>query len=127
MHKAAKGVPCVNILAAGFAGGVGVGQLKTAAATKDEFLAVLSHELRTPLAAIAGWTGVLKVSESPEDARRAVEAIERNVGLQSRMVDDLLDVNRTGSRKKSDSAAIHRRRQAYLRRRRLGPAAAGVP
>lgn len=74
-----------------------VDQLKAAAAAKDEFLAVLSHELRSPLAAIAGWAGVLKMSESREHSRRAAEAIERNVGLQSRMVEDLLDVNRISS------------------------------
>jgi CheY-like chemotaxis protein len=36
----------------------------------------------------------LKKNESPEQVRRAAEAIERNVRLQSRMVEDLLDMNR---------------------------------
>ena len=69
-------------------------QLQAASAAKDEFLAVVSHELRTPLAPILGWAGVLKKNESPEQVHRAAEAIERNVLLESRMVDDLLDVNR---------------------------------
>jgi len=69
-------------------------KLQAASAAKDEFLAVVSHELRTPLAPILGWASVLKKNDSPEQARRAAEAIERNVLLQSRMVDDLLDVNR---------------------------------
>jgi signal transduction histidine kinase/ActR/RegA family two-component response regulator len=69
-------------------------KLQAASAAKDEFLAVLSHELRTPLAPIAGWASVLKKSASLEEVRRAAEAIERNAFLQSRMIDDLLDMSR---------------------------------
>ncbi len=68
-------------------------KLQAASAAKDEFLAVLSHELRTPLAAIAGWASVLKKSGTLEQMQRAAEAIERNAFLQSRMVDDLLDMS----------------------------------
>lgn len=69
-------------------------KLEVASAAKDEFLAVLSHELRTPLAPIAGWASVLKKSESLEQVHRAAEAIERNAFLQSRMIDELLDMSR---------------------------------
>jgi signal transduction histidine kinase/ActR/RegA family two-component response regulator len=69
-------------------------KLQAASAAKDEFLAVLSHELRTPLAPIAGWASVLRKSESLEQVHRAAEAIERNAFLQSRMIDDLLDMSR---------------------------------
>ena len=69
-------------------------KLKAADAAKDEFLAMVSHELRTPLAPIAGWASVLKQSTDLAQVHRAAEAIERNAFMQSRMVDDLLDVSR---------------------------------
>ncbi|HVM98060.1 MAG TPA: ATP-binding protein, partial [Candidatus Acidoferrales bacterium] len=62
---------------------------------KDEFLAVLSHELRSPLSAILGWVSVLKRAQiSATDFKRAIDAIERNVHLQTQLVNDLLDVSR---------------------------------
>jgi signal transduction histidine kinase/ActR/RegA family two-component response regulator len=62
---------------------------------KDEFLATLSHELRTPLNAILGWTKLLR-SEAvpPGDLDRALEKIERNAQVQTRLVEDLLEVSR---------------------------------
>ena len=63
---------------------------------KDEFLATLSHELRSPLNAISGWAqlaaGQVEESKSPT-VRRAFEVIERNVALQLRLINDLLDVS----------------------------------
>ena len=63
---------------------------------KDRFLAVLSHELRTPLTPI-----LLAVSSLLDDpsadlgaTRSALELIRRNVALESRLIDDLLDVMR---------------------------------
>jgi two-component system, chemotaxis family, CheB/CheR fusion protein len=63
---------------------------------KDQFLAVLSHELRNPLAAIQAGVGLLRRVSPTEDRRllRAVDVIERNVGLQARLVEDLLDLSR---------------------------------
>ena len=62
--------------------------------SKDEFIAVLSHELRTPLNAIVGWTEVLRRSVDPATIERGIEAIQRNVQVQTRLIADILDVSR---------------------------------
>jgi signal transduction histidine kinase len=70
------------------------------ATIKDEFLATLSHELRTPLNAVLGWVQVLRVDlADPEKARRALDVIERNGRLQTRLIEDLLDMSRIVSGK----------------------------
>ncbi len=62
---------------------------------KDEFLATLSHELRTPLSAILIWSRLLRSGRLDEaSAARALEVIEGNTKLQSRLIEDLLDVSR---------------------------------
>lgn len=62
---------------------------------KDEFLATLSHELRTPLNAIQGWATLLREKRArPEDHQRGLETIERNVRMQTQIVNDLLDMSR---------------------------------
>lgn len=62
---------------------------------KDEFLATLSHELRTPLAVIVGWAGVLqRAQDNPATVKRGIDAIARNAGLQAKLINDLLDMNR---------------------------------
>lgn len=70
-------------------------QAESANRAKDEFLAVLSHELRSPLHAMSGWLSILKKSlATGRSVDRAVEIIERNVRLQSQIVNDLIDVSR---------------------------------
>ncbi len=62
---------------------------------KDDFLARLSHELRTPLSPV-----LLLASEGsksldiPESARADFETIRKNVDLEARLIDDLLDITR---------------------------------
>ncbi|MDB5350367.1 MAG: domain S-box [Planctomycetota bacterium] len=62
---------------------------------KDRFLAVLSHELRTPLTPVLlSVSALLDRGEAPEDLRPTLEMIRRNVQLEARLVDDLLDIAR---------------------------------
>ena len=63
---------------------------------KEEFLAMLSHELRTPLVAILGWaTTVLAAPQRDEQLTiHALEVIKRNARLQTRIIEDMLDVSR---------------------------------
>jgi len=68
--------------------------------TKDEFLAMLSHELRTPLNSILGWARLLREGQTtPPQQERALVSIERNAQLQTRLIEDLLDVSRIVSGK----------------------------
>jgi len=62
---------------------------------KDDFLALLSHELRNPLAPIRNSLYILeRVPPGSEQARRAVEVIDRQARQLERLVGDLLDVSR---------------------------------
>jgi signal transduction histidine kinase/DNA-binding response OmpR family regulator len=62
---------------------------------KDEFLATMSHELRTPLNAIVGWSNLLRTGAvASEKMPGALEAIERNARMQSRLIEDMLDLAR---------------------------------
>ena len=62
---------------------------------KDQFLATLSHELRTPLAPVLA---VVSALESDPRLREviggALAVIRRNVELEARLIDDLLDLTR---------------------------------
>ncbi|HTD50432.1 MAG TPA: ATP-binding protein [Acidimicrobiia bacterium] len=61
----------------------------------DEFLAVLSHELRTPLSAIVGWSHLIKTpGVDSATICRALDVIDRNVGRELHLIEDLLDVSR---------------------------------
>ena len=62
---------------------------------KDEFLAMLGHELRNPLAAISGAMAVLDLPNvKPAIAANARDISRRQMRHLTRIVDDLLDVQR---------------------------------
>ena len=70
-------------------------QLVEADHRKNEFLAVLSHELRNPLAPIKNSLFVLeRAAPGGEQARRAQQVIDRQVGQLANLVNDLLDITR---------------------------------
>lgn len=67
---------------------------EAAGQAKDRFLAILSHELRTPLTPVlVAATAMLEEGPSPE-ARPFLEMVRRNIELEARLIDDLLDVSR---------------------------------
>ncbi len=62
---------------------------------KDEFLAVLSHELRTPLAPVLMLASAMEQDmELPAATREDLTMIRKNVELEARLIDDLLDLTR---------------------------------
>jgi signal transduction histidine kinase len=62
---------------------------------KDHFLAVLSHELRTPLTPALTAIQEMEGDPSlPESLREPVQMIRRNIQLEVKLIDDLLDLTR---------------------------------
>lgn len=62
---------------------------------KDQFLAVLSHELRTPLTPVlAVLQQIQRDRRMPPDVLEEVGMARRNVELEARLIDDLLDLTR---------------------------------
>ncbi|RKP54831.1 response regulator [Pararobbsia silviterrae] len=67
---------------------------------KDRFLAMLSHELRTPLSPVLATATMLERIEGlPEHVRADVRLIKRNIELEARLIDDLLDLTRVANGK----------------------------
>jgi signal transduction histidine kinase len=70
-------------------------ETETAGRLKDEFLMTVSHELRTPLTAIHGWARMLLAGTLTEEQKpAALRTIERNAHIQTKLIDDLLDMAR---------------------------------
>lgn len=68
---------------------------EAANAAKDRFLAVLSHELRTPLNPVLLWAdGILNQSSLDPEIRDGLRMVCRNIELEARLIDDLLDLTR---------------------------------
>jgi PAS domain S-box-containing protein len=62
---------------------------------KDDFLAALSHELRTPLnPALLIASEAADNHELPEEVRLNFDKIRKNIELEARLIDDLLDLTR---------------------------------
>ncbi len=73
---------------------------EAASKAKDQFLARLSHELRTPLMPVLGSVHLLQADPGLSAvAREDVAMIRRNVELEARLIDDLLDLTRISSGK----------------------------
>ncbi len=59
---------------------------------KDAFLAKLGHELRTPLTPVLAIVSAALLERSiPPGLRSSLEIVQRNVRLEARLIDDLLD------------------------------------
>jgi PAS domain S-box-containing protein len=70
-------------------------ELERASRAKDEFLAVLSHELRTPLTPVLTAAQMMERDQRlTPDQRESAAMIRRNVELEARLIDDLLDLTR---------------------------------
>ncbi|WP_050028131.1 ATP-binding protein [Verrucomicrobium sp. BvORR034] len=69
--------------------------VKAASEAKDRFLAMLSHELRTPLnPVLAIVSSLYDDSTLPAAYREDIATVLRNVQLEARIIDDLLDFQR---------------------------------
>ncbi len=70
-------------------------EAQEANSAKDRFLALVSHELRNPLATLSLAVRALHAQRhTPEAMEHTLEVIDRSLALQSRLVEDLLDLSR---------------------------------
>jgi len=73
-----------------------ISKLERLEAVRREFVADVSHELRTPLTAIAASVETLQdgAIDTPGDARRFLEIIDKHVQRMGDLIEDLTDLSR---------------------------------
>jgi PAS domain S-box-containing protein len=70
-------------------------ELTKANSAKDHFMAILSHELRTPLTPVVMGISMLQDRKDLDASmRETLEMVRRNVEMEARLIDDLLDVTK---------------------------------
>ena len=67
--------------------------------SKDRFMAMLSHELRTPMTPVLFGIAALQKDVRFEEARPVLAMMQRNVELQSRLLEELNDFAAVGQHK----------------------------
>ena len=73
---------------------------KSKTRAQDQFLSTVSHELRSSLHVMLGWVQLLRQGTQDKDVTaRGLQILERNVTLQAKLVEDLLDLSRIMSGK----------------------------
>jgi signal transduction histidine kinase len=70
---------------------------EAASRVKDVFFASVTHELRSPLNACLMWLDVLALGPLSEKSAKGVDAIRRNLKIQTRLVNDLIDAAKISS------------------------------
>jgi PAS domain S-box-containing protein len=69
-------------------------EAEAASHAKDKFLAALSHELRTPLTPVLMTVAAMDInSDLAPELRDDIAMIRRNVELEAKLIDDLLDLS----------------------------------
>jgi len=69
-------------------------EAEAASHAKDKFLAALSHELRTPLTPVLMTVAAIDMSpDLAPELRDDIAMIRRNVELEAKLIDDLLDLS----------------------------------
>lgn len=75
-------------------------EAERASLAKDRFIAVLSHELRAPLSAVSAAVHLLeRHAKVPASHQDLVPLLRRNVAVEARLIDDLLDISAISSGK----------------------------
>lgn len=75
-------------------------EAEQASRSKDRFIAMLSHELRAPLAAVSSAVHLLeRYAVLPAQHQGLVSLVRRNIAVEARLIDDLLDISAIASGK----------------------------